>query len=53
MNECRKEIGKSTNFETYKSIRNEYKNKVRSGSQNTVKNEIEENKDNPLNCRKN
>jgi hypothetical protein len=48
MNECRKEIGKSTDIETYRSIRNKYKNKVRSESRNAVRNDIEENKDNPV-----
>jgi len=45
--QCRKEIGKSTNSKEYKAIRNIYKNKIRSASCNDIYKKIEKHKDDP------
>jgi Reverse transcriptase (RNA-dependent DNA polymerase)/Endonuclease-reverse transcriptase len=53
VNNCRREIGKTTSSAQYKEIRNIYKNRVRSESDNSIKREIEKNKNNPKELWKN
>jgi hypothetical protein len=47
-NKCYDEIGKSTNWESYKKIRNLYKNSVRKKDHDSTRRDIEDNKDNPV-----